>query len=427
MIAEKQNIRTWRIRFALFILAGLAIGVILVANRSRMIKSPPTSVRQEVEFPIGLYCVNTRFPTSNEVVKEFPEIAKVGFNFIQSYQFEYDSTLPGSTDADAKKFLDVAQQNGLKVLLGLYVGLSDETIKQDIIHINERVTAFKDHPALFGWQLYDEPSTTDPPVPPRHLERAYGAVKAIDTVHPVTIAEAITVDENHLYAAGGGFDIVMPDGVSAIPLQELHVSRRQDLARSVRFLAQRGRSIINHLQVYNLAKDRLTCPPDQSAQWPECAINRYPTKDEIRFMAYDSIVLGAKGLSFLCYRFNYDEDDPGDDVSPSANPAQWANIAAVSRELKDMSSILSASDSSISVTINPSSAVALSAKDYKGRLYLIATNPSPTAKTATFSLPKAPAIVTVLSESRSLTPKGNSFQDTFAAYDVHVYYIYFAP
>ncbi len=91
------------------------------------------------------------------------------------------------------------------------------------------------------------------------------------------------------------------------------------------------------IQVYNLAKDTLMVgnPPTPEGR-VILAHGRYPTYEEIRFMAYYAIMLESKGVFLNCYRYTYDafEGDKGDDVSRKNNPSQWVRISRVSSEFK---------------------------------------------------------------------------------------------
>ena len=405
----------------------------VVLDREPIVEENKPSPITSESLPIVLYCANSRYPHSNSVTEEFPEIAAAGFNVLQSYQFEVANYNldPWNSDEAAREYLDAAERNGLKVLLGLAIGLHDDTIKKDLRFIKKRVPLFKDHPALFGWQLADEPASI--PIPLANLERAYQKINTIDPVHPVTIAEVADIDEGYPYLAALPFDIWMPDSFVTIPLESYH-GRRKVLRNAVEILASRGKSVIPHLNVGNLAKDRVSCPPDIADQYPECTINRYPTAEEMRFVAYDMLAQGARGLSFLCYRYNYDEDDPGDDISFKNNPSQWQAIASVASELKTMSPILTAPDSKLSIGISPpDTEIEFISKAYQDAVYLIATNPSPEEKeiTFTFTLKQPISLVNVLHESRTIVPRQSrdgrkqtySFTDKFRDYAVHVYEI----
>lgn len=394
--------------------------------------APPESLeatgsRTSGFFPILLYCVDTRLPYSNEVISEFPAIARAGFTAIQGYQFESDPS-PAATAA-AREYLDAAHAQGLKVLMGHSVSLGNGTMTRDLANIRARTSALKDHPALMGWQLYDEPASATPPISRKRLRRAYDTIKALDPDHLVSIAEAVAIDEAYRYLDSGGFDTLMPDNASYIPLDDYVVSRRGSLEKAVRLMTSRGKSVINHVFAYNLARDRIICPPDQTHLYPECMINRYPTREEMRFLVYDCLVLGSDGVSILCHRFNYDEADPGDDISPTVNPSQWAAVKSVVSELKSISpALLTPSQSmevaGVTITTTGGCQAGVLIKNYQGKTYLFTTNLQDKQNTAQVGLASSlfpNPTVKLLPEGTSIPVQANSFTASWPPYGVRIY------
>ncbi|MBI4708484.1 MAG: hypothetical protein HY761_11270, partial [Candidatus Omnitrophica bacterium] len=111
-------------------------------------------------FPIGLYAVDDYYPRSPTdppskmtVLEELPQISQAGFNVIQGYRFEIASPEWGNTNENARIFLDAAHKSGVKVIMGLHFSWVDPG---DLNAIRVRVRLLKDHPALFGWILYDD-------------------------------------------------------------------------------------------------------------------------------------------------------------------------------------------------------------------------------------------------------------------------------
>lgn len=379
-------------------------------------------------FPIGLYSVNSPSPYSNDVTEEFPEIAAAGFNVIQSYQFEGDSDGPANTIEDARAYLDAAYKSGLKVLMGIP---QECVIKGNLAYIRERVLALKDHPAIFGWQLYDEPDVPGydlhgekqaPPLPPRNLIDAYETIKQIDPTKLVSIASFLEIDEKYPYL--NGFDIFLGDYMN-IPIESPAACIEPYVSAAVRVLTPKDKSVMPTIQVYNVAKDALITSSGKTEDGREImSQGRYPTHAEIRFMAYYAILRGAKGVFFNCYRFDYGEEVPGDDISPKANPKQWQAVSSVASELKSISQILLAPQSQVQATTAPdNSEVEFLLKDYQETLYLIAVNSKDERRTIAFTFSEPPTAVKALNESRTIFPQENSFTDDFAGYGVHVYEI----
>ncbi len=328
-------------------------------------------------FPIGLYCV--------EDPAEFPEIAAAGFNLVQGFRFEgnYPDRFPNTEEA-ALKYLDAAHDCGLAVLMALSLypdqapygsrkrPTGELTPREfDTSHLAARVQALKEHPALWGWYLYDEP---DDMIPPEDLERGYRAVKESDPVHPVVVASYAVIGPDYPYM--DGFDIFMPDPLR-IPFEPVIDNIVPNVGRAVSALTPKGKTVMNGVQVYNIGKDPHIIPP----QDPRSVLSRYPTREEIRFASYLSVLHGSWGLNFNCYKFDYNElfDFRGDDISPSGNPEQWRIVAAVAAELADMIPAFKAppvDPAAAGVEIALASPVEWTVRKANGRTYLISANPS---------------------------------------------------
>lgn len=120
-------------------------------------------------FPKGVYAVNP---------ENMAGAASHGFNVVQSYQ---QPTLP---DDQMQAYMDTALSHGLYVLFGM----DKDKVKNDVGGSNiqalkDRVSMFKDHPALWGWYLSDEPGLQG--VTPERLKACFAAIKETDTNHPV--------------------------------------------------------------------------------------------------------------------------------------------------------------------------------------------------------------------------------------------------
>jgi hypothetical protein len=373
-------------------------------------------------FPIGLYCV--------EDPRDFPEIAAAGFNLVQGYRFE--GAYAGSyanTETAARAYLDAAAQAGLRVLMGIPQEL---VWGRNLDGIRRRVMALRNHPVLFGWQLYDEPESPQydagtgqqvgPPLPPATLRQAYRTVKRHDPGRPVSIAVASEPETVRPYIDAA--DILMPD---YFPVPFEPPSRVADFVGA---LLPFGKAVIPHIQAYNLAKDSLIVRT--TPHWP-WASARYPTREEMRFMAYSAIIRGAKGVIFNCYRFDYGDNLGGDDISPRANPSQWQAVASVATELKSMVPVLLAPPRRLadaSLVASDQTPVELTVREHGGRTYLLTANAS--AQPIRLPVQLLPErfpdpIVTLLPEGSAVETQGGAFLAECGPYQVRLYEISSRP
>ncbi len=418
-----------------YMLVGVLFGISFLGCRTTIVSEAEDSPQF---FPIGLTAVDDYYPRDERdppskmtVIEELPEISKAGFNVIHSYRFEVADPEWGNTNENAKIFLDACHKSGLKMIMGLHFSWIDPG---DLNAIRARVRALKNHPALYAWRLYDDlPQGAESPSVAKLLS-ARRAIKEIDPIHPLTVSVPGKVDENYEFRDVA--DIYMPDnmpiGFERIPpgIPKEWESHPEDVGKLIDFIYRAvgpKKKVIAEIQTYNLANDSLSWG-DETNRMPQ-NLGRYPTRAEMRFMAYNALIHNSHGVFFLEYRhhyLNYGRDDGvgGSDTSPRGNPRQWQIMASVATELKSMAPIFLAPDANKKIGVKPESAgIEFLLKDYKDRLYLIAANPSKKKKTATFTMSQPVTAIKVLNEARSITLKGGSFTDPFDVYDVHFYEI----
>ena len=155
-------------------------------------------------FPFGFYCYSPVQPTLPE------EEATKGFNMISPYQ-----KITTQTMDQRKAYMDRCAALGMKVhynLLSIAGGggpggaRAQYSDNEKIELLKREIETFKDHPALLGWYISDEPIGQGVPVEP--LEQTYKIIKKIDPYHPVTI---VFMTPNRAREYANAMDIVMTD------------------------------------------------------------------------------------------------------------------------------------------------------------------------------------------------------------------------
>jgi len=91
-------------------------------------------------------------------------------------------------DASNKNALDMCQARGLKSIVGDFkfsADMNTDEVKwqQFLAGVREKVTALKDHPAVFAWYLLDEPDWQQ--VPLSKIKEMNALVRSIDKKHPI--------------------------------------------------------------------------------------------------------------------------------------------------------------------------------------------------------------------------------------------------
>ena len=257
-------------------------------------------------FPLGL---SNPPPLGREApsgVDGFQEVADGGASFIRTGRGDWG---PGRLEeqlAAERAVLDAAAANGLQCWLYLgelpdlpprSAGGQTSTREQML----DRVAAtFKDHPGLGAYKGVDEPRNPfrgEDWLRPAGLVRAYRRLKVLDPQHPLVIIQAPRSSVAQLVPYRPAFDITgadifpiaYPPGLhSDLPNSDISVVG--DVTRKM-VRAAGGKPVWTTLQI--AWSGTVT-----SARKPN-VVPRFPTLHELRFMAYQAIVAGARGLMFF--------------------------------------------------------------------------------------------------------------------------------
>ena len=154
-------------------------------------------------FPFGFYCYSKEdapqpFLAENEVVS--------GFNMMSPYQ---------SCDAkfmnNRKVYMDNAAKYNMKVHYNLLGPVRDAAVNRAKLaeclkFVTREVKAFRDHSALLGWYISDEPELRNEK--PDVLREIYLKIKELDPYHPITI---VFISAGPAQKYKNCLDIVMTD------------------------------------------------------------------------------------------------------------------------------------------------------------------------------------------------------------------------
>jgi len=212
-------------------------------------------------------------------VSLLPEVSRAGVNTVQS------DNAGGATSTNIPvllDYLDAAYENNIMVMVVLYPGMVPAGNPDNIQKTKDCVTAVKDHPALLGYMVMDEPynhlgvnGTTINEIE-EWLKVSYKIIRDIDPVHVV-------------YAT--------------------HTEYRQE--RSVNYVDVLGRdpyptgNNLEYVHTYVADKTKSACLA-AGGKKPVWVINAAtsvaggytPNANEVRHMAYQALFAGAKGLGW---------------------------------------------------------------------------------------------------------------------------------
>ncbi|MBQ7032423.1 MAG: carbohydrate binding domain-containing protein [Clostridia bacterium] len=215
----------------------------------------------EIFRPVFAYHVN---------MDMYDDCAAAGINVVQGENF--------TGPAGYIDLLDKAHAAGITMLVPLYRSIKPAGHPDNAANTKEVVAAIKDHPALFGYMVIDEPFF-NLEEPEEHLENSYKIIREIDKVHPTYIMENQNFIGSVKYC-----DIL---GVDIYP---------NDKEKSTTYIAEMTRSIMHSTEyrkpVWVLLQTFRHVP----------YYDYFPTSDELRSGIYQSYFCGAKAVGYYCLR-----------------------------------------------------------------------------------------------------------------------------
>lgn len=334
--------------------------------------------------------------------------------------FHRCGTRPGQWGAESERellhMLDRSAAAGIKC--AIYIPeLSAPDSPERESELRRVVRKFKSHPGLGYWKSADEPEWGKVPVPV--VQKFYDIVHEIDPVHPVWMTQAPRGTKESLAAYVSAYDVGAIDiyPVSYPPGLHGHFPNRNlsvvgDYAAWLRDI-QPGKPFWMVLQICFSGVTK----PGKTL--------RFPTFPEQRYMSYQSVIHGARGLLYF-----------GGDVEASLNsrdrPLGWnwtfydRVLRPVLEEFRPSSPLypaLLAPDSAVPVRVEGGEGVEVLVRETGPYLYLLAAKREGETVQARFTgLPAALDEGEVLYEDpRGVRASEGAFTDWFGPNEVHVY------
>ncbi len=109
-----------------------------------------------------------------------PEVRTRGFNLVQCWAETQDDPAP-----KIRQHLDACQQNGVYGTVALFHSYFRDGLGFNLGHLQQVITALKDHPAIIAWDLIDEPDGLS--VTPQQVAEAATLIRQLDPNHPVWV------------------------------------------------------------------------------------------------------------------------------------------------------------------------------------------------------------------------------------------------
>jgi hypothetical protein len=372
-------------------------------------------INGEKVFPIGFTTPPPPEGRTSEGKNGIGELAAAGATFLRTGAPEEgwnDATLQRE-----QKYLDAAARYGLHCMPYLREDacLISEAREAQLRKILNR---FKDHPGLGAWKGDDEPEWAKTPLPP--LTRAYQVIKEVDPNHPVVLIHAPrgTVESLRKYNVAGDivgadiYPISYPPGIHSL-LTNRNISLVGDYTQTMMEVAEGNMPVWMVLQI------------SWSGVLQPGKTLRFPTFAEERFMTYEAIINGARGLIY--FGGNNEKAMCPADRKLGWNWTFWKRVLRpVIEEIGSKSPLypaLVAPNSILPIKATGAGGMELCVREAGSNLYILACQREGTTTKVEFSgLPASVSKGEVMFESpRTVESRGGKFTDWFAPFEVHVY------
>ncbi|MFA7171809.1 MAG: hypothetical protein WC340_00090 [Kiritimatiellia bacterium] len=354
-------------------------------------------------FPIGLW----KIPDTGEEYDEkgLAELSRAGINTF---------LIPSNLKL-LKKRLDQVDKYQIKpiVLVGGAVRQRIDLYKKGALDaaalraweesVDKTIAAVAGHPALLGYHFIDEPLWCGIPLQP--IRGAYDYFRRADPHHPVYINEAPRNMPEEVAPYAAASDMF---GLDIYPVPEDKSNNHSDLdditLSCVGKYTDRMREAVNDRKPVVMTL--------QGFAWKHLSDKQasavYPTFEQSRFMAYDAIVHGAKGIMYWGTHYIQEK-------------SFWQVLFRVTSELRDMSSVFTGTPGRDGhVAFNGDGIVFIHQICGKDN-FIIAVNENQSEVKATFTLKGSQPKLHVLFENRTVTEDHGVFSDVFPPQSVHVY------
>ena len=299
-----------------------------------------------------------------------------------------------------------------------------DTGKQE--KLRKLILTFKDHPALAFWKGEDEPlwGEMNAKAPgkksPAQLALPYKMLRELDPHHPVVVIQAPrgTVKELAEYrdvldiTGMDVFPISYPPGGHLGKWPNKEISSVGDWTRIIKE-AGGGKPVWMTLQVSFSG----TVRPGRTL--------RMPTFPESRFMTYDAIINGARGVNYFggANRASLNDRDAKLGYHWTFWDRTLRPLLAEINANGPLAEALVAPDSKLPIKAD-GEGIELVAREVGADLFILAAskNPQKTQQVAFTGLPAGAGEGVVLFEApRKVKATGGTFKDWFAPWEVHVY------
>jgi len=418
-----------KIKSALATIALLASSA-LGATRVSFDASNNTVIDGKTIFPISLAILPPADAKSPQGKSAWDEFADGGVNLVRvTPHSEGNAAWDAEGYQTATEYMNHLAPANLYVWMTLRPELSfvDPGEEKKLEKLKKVIETYKDHPALMGWKAADEPlwgnMNTHGKRPPSSLALTYQTIHELDPNHPVIVLQAPrgTADENAAYdpyldvTGMDVFPIGYPPGGHVPTWPNKEISMVGDWTKII-VDAARGKPVWMTLQITFSGVTPTEKQPNR--------IIRFPTFEQERFMTYEAIINGARGINYFGGAAPTTLNER--DAKLGFNWTFWNRILkpllAEINEKSPLHAALLAPNSTLPVKVD-GKGIEYVVREVGSDVYILACKrEGDTIQVHFTGLPGTSTSGEVLfEEPRKVSAKDGSFTDWFAPFDVHVY------
>lgn len=365
-------------------------------------------------FPIGFTSPpppDGKTPSGKNGIQE---LADTGATFLRTGKGKWDK----EEIAYEQKYEDAAARSGLHCLiyLGDLASIKPEDKRREAL-LRDVVNRFKNHPGFGAWKGCDEPDWGHHPMPP--LTHVREVIRQLDPNHPMVLIQAPrgTIQSMRTYNSTAdvvGADIYpvsLPAGAHSQFKTNTEISMVGDYTR---IMSQVSEGKMPVWMVLQIAFSGTANPGKKHVM---------PSFQQERFMTYESIINGARGL--LYFGGSLTQVMNRADANLGWNWTFWNNVLRpVVAQIGDKSALhpaLLEPNSTLPVKSNVAD-IEYCVRQVGDDVFVLACKRNRGTANVTFSgLPANISGGSVLFEPRNVAVSNGSLTDRFSQFDVHVY------
>jgi len=307
-----------------------------------------------------------------------------GFNLVQCYGGD-----PNPLDS-IQRHLDACEEHGVWGTVALFNNQYFRPGREfDLEHLREAVLRFREHPAVFGWDLVDEPDGAE--MLPEAVAEAARLLRELDPNHIVWV---------NLCRVDQGLDWLESQDLWSYDAYPFPVQGFAGYAPWLKLSDEhlRGKRPLG------------TCL--QTWQWTDESALPMPTPDQLRASAWLHILHGYKWFGYYSY---YDPEPSG---CLARNPLLWSYCRALNAQLRAMEGLILAPEPFELLDAGPDMTAGV--KAHEGQRYLIVV--SGAREPAHVRVPVEGQAARVLFEREGeVEIEGGVLEDDLGAYGTRVY------